>query len=296
MRLGVTFPIHELGPDPVAIRDYAQAVEALGCSHIAVYDHVIGAAPEAHPDWALPYTVATTFHEPLVLLAYIAACTSHIGLVPAVLALPQRQTVLVAKQTAELDGLSGGRLRVGIGVGRYAIESEALGVDFHTRGRRMEEQVGLLRALWSEREVTVHGRWHHISAAGINPLPVQRPIPLWFGGGGRSEAGLQRVARLADGLLWYLPALPSADPLPARTIETVGRLRRYAQEAGRDPASLGLEGQMSVALEEPEVWRQTRDTWAALGADYLVLNTMHAGFTSVQQHVGRLRQAMEALR
>ena len=182
MRIGVVFPQLEIGNDPALIRDYAQAAESLGYDHILVYDHVLGANRETH-DWLRgPYRHPDAFHEPFVLFGYLAGLTEKIELVTGILILPQRQTALVAKQAAEVDVLSGGRLRLGIGIGWNSVEYEALGEDFSNRGRRSEEQIEVMRGLWTNDLVTLNGRWHTITDAGINPLPVQRPIPVWFGG------------------------------------------------------------------------------------------------------------------
>ena len=205
MQLGVIFPQVEMGVDPVAIRDYAQAVEQMGYTHLAVYDHVLGAGTTTRPDWRGPYTSESLFHEPLVLFGYLAGCTRGLELVTEVIILPQRQTALVAKQAAEVDVLSGGRLRLGVGIGWNDVEYEVLGEDFHTRGRRVSEQIAVLRALWTQEVVTFEGKWHRITEAGINPLPVQRPIPIWMGGG-RAESALRRIARLADG--WFPQVRP----------------------------------------------------------------------------------------
>ncbi|MGH2443796.1 MAG: LLM class F420-dependent oxidoreductase, partial [Chloroflexota bacterium] len=206
MRIGVTFPQTEITADPIAVRDYAQAAEELGYSHVLAYDHVVGADRSTRPDWRGPYDLHTMFHEVLVLFGYLAAITRRLELVSGVLILPQRQTVLVAKQVAEIDVLSGGRLRLGIGVGWNDVEYQALGEDFHNRGRRSEEQIAVLRELLSKESVTFHGRWHTVEAAGINPMPVQRPIPIWIGGS--SEVTLRRVARIGDG--WF-PQMPPAE-------------------------------------------------------------------------------------
>src|SRR6188474_2591636 len=182
MRIGVVFPQTEIGQDPSVIRDYAQAVEALGYTHILAFDSVVGANPDRPGGWDSPYDYRHPFHEPFVLFGFCAAVTRRIELVTGVLVLPQRQTALVAKQAAAVDVLSQGRLRLGVGVGWNDVEYEALGEDFHDRGRRIEEQVSLMRALWTEPVVDFAGRWHRVPEAGINPLPVQRPIPVWFGG------------------------------------------------------------------------------------------------------------------
>lgn len=296
MRLGVTFPTHEIGTDPGAIRAYAEAVEEMGFSHISAYDHLIGADPSAQPGFDYRYNVHTPFHEPLTLLSFLAACTRRIGLVSAVLVLPMRQSVLVAKQAAELDVLSAGRLRLGVGLGRNEIEYQAMGADFRTRGQRIEEQIALLRALWSQQVVDFHGAGHTVAHAGINPLPVQRPIPIWFGGRHDSEPVLRRIARLSDGWLWYAPPTTRTDLLPAPDPQDViKQLHRYVREAGRDPAGVPLEGQMSIARGTGEDWRRTHAAWKSLGARYLALNTMGAEFTSADQHLQRLREARDAI-
>lgn len=181
MRVGVTFPQTELGGDPGAVRAYGERVEELGYNHVLIYDHVLGADPAVHTGWNGPYDVHTTFHEPFVVFGYLAAVTRRLELVTGVIILPQRQTALVAKQAAEVDLLSGGRLRLGVGVGWNAVEYEALGENFGDRGKRSAEQIDLLRRLWTEQTVTFNGRFHTVTGAGIAPLPVQRPIPVWVG-------------------------------------------------------------------------------------------------------------------
>lgn len=285
MQIGAVFPQTEIGADPVAIRDYAQAVEELGYRHILIYDHVLGASTATRPDWRGPYSSETMFHEPFVLFGYLAALTRRVELVTGVIILPQRQTALVAKQTAEIDVLSGGRLRLGIGVGWNPVEYQALNEDFHTRGARSEEQIAVLRALWTTPVVTFQGRWHHIDAAGINPLPVQRPIPIWIGG--QSDAALERAGRLADG--WF-PQRPPDDEAHA----LVERLRAYTREAGRAPESVGIEARLG--LSQPEnTWATYADGWRALGATHLCVNTMGAGFASPQGHIDALRRAKDVL-
>src|ERR1700712_4909500 len=180
MQIGVVFPQTELGGDVAAVRTYATEVERLGYAHLLAYDHVVGADPEVHQGWNGPYDVHTTFHEPFVMFGYIAAIT-NLELVTGIIILPQRQTVLVAKQAAEVDLLTGGRFRLGIGIGWNAVEYEALGKKFTTRGRRSEDQVALLRQLWTERSVTFSARDEQVTGAGLSPLPIQRPIPIWFG-------------------------------------------------------------------------------------------------------------------
>src|SRR6185437_12094649 len=199
MRLGAIFPQTEIGNDPIAVRDYAEAVEAMGYQHILAYDHVLGANTASRPDWSGPYTSETSFHEIFVLFGYLAAVTRRVELVTGVVVLPQRQTALVAKQAAEVDVLSGGRLRLGVGVGWNDVEYQALGESFSDRGARIVEQVTVLRELWTKPIVHFEGRSHRIDGAGLNPLPIQRPIPIWMGGW--DERVLRRVGRLADG--WF---------------------------------------------------------------------------------------------
>jgi probable F420-dependent oxidoreductase len=217
MDLGVVFPQLDIGADPAAVRDYAQAAEDLGYTHILAFEHVLGVNPErhpgwkgpydhtsqCHPGWKGPYDHTSQFHEPFVMFGYLAGLTQRIGFITGILVLPQRQTQLVAKQTAQVDLLSGGRLRLGIGVGWNWAEFEGMGAHFRDRGRRIEEQIDLLRLLWTQERVSFEGKWHTIPDAGINPLPVQRPIPIWIGGS--AEAVIERTGRMADG---WLPQFP----------------------------------------------------------------------------------------
>jgi probable F420-dependent oxidoreductase len=287
MRIGAIFPQTEIGADPGVIRDYAQAVEGMSFSHILVYDHVLGANTETRPGWRGPYTHETMFHEPFVLFGYLAALTTKVELVTGVIILPQRQTALVAKQAAEVDVLSGGRMRLGIGVGWNPVEYQALGEDFATRGARSVEQIEVLRRLWTAPSVTFTGRWHHIEAAGINPLPVQRPIPIWIGG--QADAVLRRVARLGDG--WF-PQIPP-DEL-ARDL--VSKLHDYIHAAGRLISAVGIEARLSLSQVPDEVeWRPYAERWRALGATHLDVNTMGLGYTTVRQHLDELQRVKAAL-
>ena len=286
MRLGAIFPQLESGADPVAIRDYAQAVEGMGYDHILIYDHVLGADTASRPNWRGAYTAESLFHEPFVLYGYFAAVTERVELVTDVIILPQRQTALVAKQAAEIDVLSGGRLRLGIGVGWNEVEYEALGETFHNRGARSEEQIEVLRLLWTQEVVDFKGRWHTITAAGINPLPVRRPIPLWIGG--MAEPVLRRIGRLGDG--WF-PQRPPDDEARAM----IERLHGYAREAGRSPEAIGIEGRLTIAQVPEDRWAGFADAWRALGATHLSVNTMGAGLTSLRDHVEALRRVKEAV-
>ena len=281
MRYGVVFPQTEIGKDPAAIRDFAQAAEELGYHHLLAYDHVVGANPASRPGWRPPYTYKDTFHEPFVLFGYLAGLTKRIELVTGVIILPQRQTVLVAKQAAALDVLSGGRLRLGIGIGWNPVEYEALGENFKNRGRRSEEQVEVMRKLWTQELVTFEGEWYKITDAGLNPLPIQRPIPIWFGGG--HDQTLRRVARLGDG--WF-PLLGPDDKCRAM----IEKIRAYTREAGRDPRSVGIEGRIMIGQGSPEQWTKEIQAWKELGATHVTANTMKAGFSSPSGHVEALRR------
>ncbi len=278
MRIGVVFPQTELGGDPGAVRAYGRRVEELGYTHVLAYDHVVGADPAVHRGWAGPYDIDTTFHEPLVMLGYLAALTSTVELVTGVIILPQRQTALVAKQAAEVDLLSGGRLRFGVGVGWNAVEYEALGEQFTNRGKRSEEQLELLRLLWTQRSVTFEGRYHRVTGAGIAPLPVQRPIPLWIGAA--APPGFARAGRMADG--WF----PMMAPGPALD-EAKAIVDAAARDAGRDPSQVGMEGRVTWQGDLDEV-AAAIGAWADRGATHLSVNTMGAGLRTVDDHLAVL--------
>ncbi len=286
MKYGVVLPQLDIGEDPGGLREYAQAAEDLGYDYILAYDHVIGADTSTRPDWRGPYTHESLFHEPMVMFGFLAGITKRVELVTGILILPQRQTVLVAKQAAEVDVLSGGRLRLGIGIGWNDVEYEALNENFHDRGKRSEEQVEVLRELWSKPVVNYDGRWHQINGAGLKPLPVQRPIPIWFGGG-RTDAVLRRIARLGDG--WLPQARPDADGEAL-----VEKFRTFVAESGREPSEVGLDARVSVS-EGMGTAVENAAKWDNLGAAYVGVNTMKAGFTSLDQHIGALREFKEAV-
>ena len=278
MRVGVTFPQTELGGDPGAVRAYGERVEELGFSHILVYDHVVGADPAVHEGWNGPYDVHTTFHEPFVMFGYLAGVTRALELVTGVIILPQRQATLVAKQAAEVDLLSDGRFRLGIGVGWNAVEYEALGEDFGNRGKRSAEQIELLRRLWTEQSVTFAGDFHTVTGAGIPPLPVQRPIPVWVGAA--SPPGYKRAGRLADG--WFPMMTPGPALVEARTI-----VETAARDAGRDPATIGMEGRVDWRGDGDAVADQLTQ-WEKSGATHVSVNTMGAGLKTVDDHLTAL--------
>ena len=283
MRIGVVFPQTELGGDAGAVRAWAQRAGELGFTHVLAYDHVAGADPAVHTGWDGPYDVRTTFHEPMVLYGYLAALTS-MELVTGVIILPQRQTILAAKQAAEVDLLTSGKFRLGVGVGWNRVEYEALGQDFSTRGKRLEEQITLLRRLWTEQSVTFSGTFDRITGAGLAPMPVQRPIPVWVGA--QSPRAYRRAGRLADG--WFPQMAPGPQLDAARRI-----VAEAAAEAGRDPASLGMEGRLR--------WQQDRDKlaaamrqWQDADATHLSVNTMGAGLKTIDDHLAALATAAEA--
>jgi probable F420-dependent oxidoreductase len=284
MRIGVVFPQTELGGDPGAVRSFATAASELGYAHIAAFDHVVGADPAIHRGWSGPYDVHSTFHEPLVLFGYLAALTS-LELVTSILILPQRQTVLVAKQAAEIDLLTQGKLRLGVGLGWNEVEYEALGQNFSDRGARLAEQVALLRRLWTETSVTVAGKHEHVNGAGIAPLPVQRPIPVWIGA--RADVALRRAGRIADG--WF----PMDQPGPALA-RSIAIVQGAAVEAGRDPTTLGMEGRINVGSASSASIDQQIAAWREAGATHLSINTMRAGFSTVDQHIAALASASQA--
>lgn len=290
MRYGVALSHPDLGNDPGFLKDFAQSVEGAGFDHVLSAEHVAG----GHPDRAKGEKVHTAdvpYHEPFVLFGFLGAVTERLELVTSILILPQRQTVLVAKQAAELDLLTGGRLRLGVGVGRNWMEYEALNEDFANRGARIEEQVGVLRRLWTEELVTFDGQWHHLDRIGLNPMPVQRPIPIWMGSfvGKVVEKVIRRIGRMADG--WF-PQMSPADLAPVAE-----RLRGYAVEAGRDPASIGIECGIAVkAGDDPARWVERADAFRALGATHLRVMTAGGGFTTPQEHLGAALRWLDAVR
>ncbi|MCY3602366.1 MAG: LLM class F420-dependent oxidoreductase [Chloroflexi bacterium] len=278
MQIGAIFPQTEIGSDPSVIRDFAQTAEGLGYSHILAYDHVLGALPEREPRLWGPYTHESAFHEPFVLFGYLAAITERVELVTGVIILPQRQTALVAKQAAEVDILSGGRLRLGIGTGWNYVEYDSLNEDFTNRGKRQEEQVEVLRQLWDEPIVDFDGNWHRIDRAGLKPLPGRR-IPIWLGG--FSDPAFRRAARIGDGFVFG-----NGSPDARNTVETI---RGYLQEEGRDSGSFGFEAMMNYG-DGPENWAAEVERWRETGVDYVSMRTMNAGLESPRDHIEALER------
>lgn len=277
MQLNAFFPTRDIGADPVKIREWAQAAEDLGYAYIEVPDHVFAAT--ARDGWTPIYNEKDAFHETFVVLAFLAAITSKIRLSSGVLISPQRQTGVIAKQAAEVDLLSGGRLRLGIGVGWNHVEYEALGVDWKTRGVRQAEQVEVLRRLWSQDLVSFSGRFHTLKEVGIVPPPVQRPIPIWFGGS--SDAVVARAAKLGDG--WMPILAPNAEGE-----QKLGRLREELRRHGRDPARFGIEVWLRTNDPDPDGWLAAVDGWRRLGVDMMMLYPMY--------HIETLDDQIETLR
>jgi len=285
VRLHAIFPQTEIGSDPAVVARFFREVEALGFDGVVAYDHVLGAEP-GRPGWSGPYTIESQFHEVMVLFGYAAAVTTRLELSTGVLILPQRQTALVAKQAAAIDVLSRGRLRLGVGVGWNWVEFDALGTSFKDRGKRIEEQIALLRKLWTEPSVTFEGRWHHVDRAGLNPPPVRRPIPLWMGAD--SEPAIRRVARLADGFFSHFAATDEGKAL-ARTFW------EWVQQAGRDPAQVGLECRLGVRMGDDELSRAA-ETFRSMGATDLEFNTMRGGLRDADEHLAAFRRFHARLR
>jgi probable F420-dependent oxidoreductase len=277
MQIGLVYPQTELGDDPVVVRDYAQAAEALGFSHILTYEHVLGANPNRPGGWNGPYTYQDPFLDPFVLFAYMAGVTQTLTFATGILILPQRETAVVAKQVATLMALSNGRFRFGVGVGWNEVEYVALNQNFHTRGRRMEEQLEVLDRLWNEELVTYAGEWHTIPDAGLNPRPVQ-PVPVWFGG--HADVVLRRLARWGAG--WFPGYRRAADAQPL-----LDKLDGYLAEYGRSRADVGIEWRLHW-VDGAHSWESTMTGWQGI-ASHMSLNTMNAGLSTPEEHMQAMR-------
>lgn len=286
VQIGAVYPQTEFGDDPAAMQAYAQLVEELGYTHVLAYDHVLGANPNRPGGWSGPYTDRTPFMEPLVLFAYMAGVTTNLGFATGIIILPQRQTALFAKQAATLDVLCGGRLRLGIGIGWNKVEYTALNENFHNRGKRSEEQLVLLQRLWTEPLVDFEGEWHHIPDAGLNPLPIQRPIPLWFGG--HAEAVMRRLAR------WGAGWMPNYGTV-AQAADTLTVLDNQLAAAGRQRSDIGIEPRLSYGDGNPDSWRKVIEEWQAEGATHFTINTMGCGFSTPTEHMNALRDFAERM-
>ena len=279
MKIGVVFPQTEIGADPDVVANFATTAESLGYEHLLAYDHVLGANTASRPDWQGPYSTESMFQEPLVLFSYLAGLTSTIELVTAVIILPQRQTALVGKQAACVDVLSKGRLRLGVGTGWNDVEYEALGENFHDRGRRSEEQIDLLRQLWRDEAISFSGKYHKITDAGLNPLPVERNIPIWLGG--MAPQVIDRVGRLADG--WF--------PFVNKNLSTqIGQMQASARNAGRDPASIGIEC-IIPANTDAERLKGLQD----MGVTHVALVTMSQNLTDPAAHIDAISRGRDTL-
>lgn len=291
MKFGATFPTTEIGDDPAVIRDFAQTAEELGYSFLVTYDHVVGAVhANRDPKLPGPYDETHPFHEPMVLLGYIAAATKRLELSTNILILPQRQTVLAAKQVAELAVLSENRFRLGLGIGWNTVEYESLGVPWKNRGARMDEQIELMRKLWSEPVLDYTGKYHRVDRGGILPQP-SKPIPIWFGG--FSRRAMQRAARIGDGFL--------AMGVDASTLDRIKSLKEMLAAEGRDEKSFGIETTINVG-RSPDEWVKVRKAWEAEGMTHYCMRTMSVGsawsgepdpgFTKPQQHIDALETFM----
>jgi probable F420-dependent oxidoreductase len=264
MQLGHLMPLADIGGEPAIVREYAETAQAIGYDFIEAPDHVLGVNAASRPGWDRN-TSADLFHDPFVLFGFLAGVTPKLGFATGVLILPQRQTALVAKQAASLDVLCGGRFRLGIGIGWNEVEFVALNENFHDRGRRSEEQVAVMQALWAKPHVIFEGRWHKIDDAGINPLPTARRVPVWYGG--HHERTLERIAKYGDG--W----MPNAYPPGAEALQVFARLRALTEAAGRDPKSVGIEVWVSMGEGKEEDWRREAEFWNKAGASHLCLTT-----------------------
>ena len=285
MRLGAIFPQTEIGADPSAVKDFAQAAEDLGYDHILVFDHVLGADQTKREAWDRPYNKDDMFHEPFVMFGYLGAITEKIEFTTGVLILGQRQTGLVAKQAAEVDVLSGGRLRLGVAVGWNPVEFEAQGEDFSNRGQRIEEQIEVMRALWTQDLVTYQGKWHRITDAGINPRPVQGSIPIWFGGG--APAVMRRVGQIGDGWIPFLPADATGEAM-------IEEMHGHARDAGRDPADIKIECMIQMREGTPDDWAKKISTYRDMGVSYISGVTMNAGCKTPADHIGAIERFKDA--
>jgi probable F420-dependent oxidoreductase len=284
MQLGAVFSHNEIGASVAGIRDWVQALQDLGYDFAVVSDHVVGSDKASHPELDRVFPIDSQQHETLTLFAFLAGAAPRLGFLSSVVILPQRPAVLVAKQAAEIDVLSEGRLRLGVGIGWNPVEFTALGMDFRNRARRFDEQIEVMRRLWSERLVTFDGRYHSLPAVGINPLPVQRPIPVWIGAS--AEAAVKRACVLADG---YLPLAPLEGGWQA----TIDKVHGWLAEAGRDPTRFGIEGRLTASAGTPDDWRKVIEMWQGFGASHLSVSTQ--GLGSVDAHVQRLREVRDLL-
>jgi probable F420-dependent oxidoreductase len=283
LKTSVVFPQIEIGDDPILIRDFVQAVEVMAYDSLHVPDHVIGANPDRPGGIRGRYNYRSSHHEVFVLLGYAAALTKSIELTTGILVLPQRPTVLVAKQAAEIDVLSGGRLCLGVGVGETDLEMQALGYDFRDRGRRIEEQILLLRELWTKSLVTFKGEFHTIDDMGISPMPIQRPIPIWFGG--EADVVIRRMARMGEGWMLNRAYPEEAKPL-------IEKLHGCLEKEGRSPDEFGIDIRVNLSKHPRDTWVRLGEQWRELGVTYIGVNTMGSGFETLRERL----EAIEAFK
>ncbi len=285
MQLGAVLPHNEIGNDPGAIKAYLQGVEEMGMTHLLIYDHVMGADPNRPGGYSGVYDKDTAFHEPFAFFGFAAAVTERIELVTTVLILPQRQTVLVAKQAAEIAILSKDRLRLGVGTGWNKVEYQALNESFTNRGRRQEEQIDLMRKLWTSDAFSYEGKYHTVDRASINPRP-SKPVPIWFGGS--APALLDRCARIGDG---WMPLGGAND----KSAALLADIRRIREASGQTMDGFGIQAQAQFAGGSPERWRSHADKWREIGATHMAVATHNAGPTDADGHLARIAQYRDAL-
>jgi len=292
MKIGAVFPQTEIESDPLILKDFAQSVEELGFNHLIAYDHVVGKNTTNIPDWKMPYSHKSSFQEPLMLFSYLAGVTTQLAFMTGVIILPQRQTALFAKQAANLDIYCAGRLRLGIGLGWNKVEYDALNADFTNRGIRMDEQIDFLRRCWTEETFVYDMDFHSMDDAGICPLPIQKPIPLWIGG--TSRAAMKRAAKMGDGWLPYAQPGESAE-------ETMQVFNALVESAGREPGSVAVENIifMGDAFGDPvrpvETAISEARLWKAAGASYISFDTMRCHFKDLNEHVRVLEKFIKEL-
>lgn len=289
MDIGVVFPTTEMGQDRAVLRDWLQTADGLGFSHVLLNDHVVGAEHENRdPPLANAYKIDDLFHEPLTFAAWGAGVTHNLGFVTGVLVLPQRQTVLVAKQAAQVAILNDNRFRLGVGVGWNYVEYESLGENFRNRGKRQEEQVELLRLLWTTPNLDYTGQWHRIDRAGLLPLP-EKPIPIWFGGFG--EVAFERAARIGDGFLQLRLLRPTEEGFRSEPIDgpiaSAAKMRAMVAANGRDPNSFQVEGRMNY-VDGPAVWGGEVEAFRAARFERIAVQPVTAGIESPTAHVRAL--------
>jgi probable F420-dependent oxidoreductase len=288
MDIGIVFPQMEISADRGGVKAFGEAADSLGFTQISSFDHVVGANLENRPDWKMMrYTLETEILEPFVLFGFLAGVTENLGFSTSVMILPQRQTVLVAKQSATVDYLCGGRFRLGIGTGWNEVEYESLNEDFKSRGKRSEEQIEVMLALWSNNAVDFKGEWHSIPDAGIAPLPIQRPIPVWLGGGATNVV-LRRIARLSDG---WMPQWQPND----ESLAELERVHGIAKEFGRNPSDIGLDGRLPLTADNSDNWAAEAAAWEDAGATHMSIVTMNDGLTGADAHIRRLEEFRSAV-